>query len=262
MGDRKHPIFFLRHRTLRLLVGQGLSSYRYVIRSITDLLPGGRGCASSSPFSKLVKCSHDLHSTMRGNHTTILCPRKLRILLANTSNINGAFFTRLVRYFTYGRAVNSPPPLICFGYTRCTRGPRLLSSRLFNRRGKTFAKTDRGGAKLIRRTSKNCLLLSRIRHLPCRKRRGLFSVLSGNRCHPLNSDKPACSVSIHLVYTAARSIGSTLLHAFRQHVRMYVSLPNVHRHSIRRRLRLVMDFFRHRDHGVRHAVDLSGALLR
>lgn len=197
--------------------------------------------AGGRKFTGMMKSGSDVQARISRTGTTVLCPPgNLDYLVAKPAKDKGAFFIRSVFQFTRtGRIFTTSGRLIIFGYTSCTRGPRLLVTRLFNCHGNTFAKTARAASNLVRQTSNNVLFVSRIRHLPPRKRRVVFCLVSRNACGHLNRASGTGGIGIQLIYTAARSPTSDLLRAFIEHVPVIVGLPRFSRQPVTRRISLL-----------------------
>lgn len=141
---------------------------------------------------------HRLHGLLDG-----LTPARSPILVHNRDNANGRLITHALRH----RSRHRGQPFITVGYNTVPR--RLVRSRLFNRRGNTFANTRRHGIKQVRTTGNNALFLSRVNSLPLRLRTGLLHFLRRGRVRHINNDRPV-PISIQMLTTARISLRTTV----------------------------------------------------
>lgn len=135
--------------------------------------------------------------------TVRMTPASLSILVAKRDKIKGRDFPRVVRRCDQeGRK-----RCVTIGYKTVPR--KAVSSRLFNRRGKTFANTVNRQGKCFNRTSNNAVFLSRMKRLPLPARTHLLHILRDNRFVGMNSSGMR-GASIHVITTAGIGLARTV----------------------------------------------------
>lgn len=162
--------------------------------------------------------------------TVRMTPASLSMLVAKRDNIKGRDFPRVVRRCDqHGRK-----RCVTIGYKTVPR--KAVSSRLFNRRGNTFAKTVNRQGKCFNRTGNKAVFLSRINRLPLPARTHLLHILRDNRFVGMNSSGIR-GASIHVITTAGMGLARTVTskHFHRSlccHLgAIPVRIPPLHRHN-------------------------------
>lgn len=170
------------------------------------------------------KLGHTVSITVR------ITPASLSILVANRDKIKGRGFPRVVRRFDH----HGRKRCVTIGYKTVPRN--AVSSRLFKRRGNTFANTVDSHGNCFTRTGNKAVFLSRMKRLPLTARTHLLHMLRDNRFVGMNSSGIR-GASIHVITTAGIGLARTVT---RNHFHrslcchlgaMPVGVPPLHRHK-------------------------------
>lgn len=162
--------------------------------------------------------------------TLRITPASLSILVANRDNINGRAFPRVVRRGDpHGRK-----RCVTIGYNTVPRN--AVSSRLFKRRGNSFAKTLSSHGNCFRITSNKAVFLSRMKRLPAPARTHLLHILRAKRFVHINSSGIR-GAGIHVITTAGIGLARTMTRkGFHRSLFCHldaipVRIPPLHRHN-------------------------------
>ncbi len=160
----------------------------------TSVLTRGEGC-------NVIKGSRKIGCTI--GVTLRITGASLSILVAKRDKIKG----RIVPHVVRSGDQHGGGGCFTIGYNSVPRN--AVSSRLFKRRGNTFAKTINRHRNCFKTTGNNALFLSRIKRLPVTARTHLLEILRAKRCVHINSDSMH-GASMHVITTAGIGVTRTV----------------------------------------------------